>query len=126
MLVSLALAAATLRAGLRLRAGRLRGARGLAGERRRHLRLAKLSVPLVLAGFLSGPASAVWLRGWDAFGSLHAWIASLAVLLFAATAWLGRRLEHGDLRWRELHALLAVSALLAGAAALGTGFVLLP
>jgi len=59
MLVSLGLAAATLRAGLRLRAGRLRGARGLARERRRHLRLAKLSVPLVLAGFLSGPASAV-------------------------------------------------------------------
>ena len=126
MLTSLTLAAATLRAGLRLRSGRLRGARGLAAERRRHLRLAKTSVPLVLAGFLAGPASAVWLRGWDAFATLHAWIAALAALLFVATAWLGRRLERGALRWRDLHALLAVAALLAGAAALGTGLVLLP
>ena len=126
MLTSLALAAATLRAGLRLRSGRLRGARGLGAERRRHLRLAKTSVPMLLAGFLAGPASAVWLRGWEAFATLHAAVAAVAVLLFVATAWLGRRLEHGALRWRDLHALLAVSALLAAAAALGTGFVLLP
>jgi hypothetical protein len=126
MLVSLGLAAATLRAGLRLRAGRLRGARGLAAERRRHLRLAKLSVPMLFAGFLAGPASAVWLRGWEAFATLHSWIAIVALLLFAATAWLGRQLEHGALGRREIHGRLAIAALLAGAAALGTGFVLLP
>jgi hypothetical protein len=126
MLASLALAGATLHAGLRLRAGRLRGAPGRAAQRRRHLRLAKLAVPLLLAGFLGGPASAVWLRGFEPFATLHAWVACLALLLFAATGWLGLRLERGALRWRELHALLAVAALLAGAAALGTGFVLLP
>jgi Protein of unknown function (DUF4079) len=126
MLASLALATATLRAGLRLRAARLRGARGLAAARRRHLRLAKLSVPMLFAGFLAGPASAVWLRGWDPFATLHSWIAIVAVLLFAATAWLGRQLEHGDVGRREIHGRLAIAALLAGAAALGTGFVLLP
>jgi hypothetical protein len=126
MLASLALAAATLRAGLRLRAGRRRGAPGLAEARRRHLRLAKRCLPMLLAGFIAGPASAVWLRGWDAFATLHSWIAIVALLLFAATGWLGRRLERGALRWRDIHARLAIAALLAGAAALGTGFVLLP
>ena len=126
MLVSLAVAAAALQSGLRMRRTRLRGLPRRRDERQRHLRLAKTAVTLVLVGFLGGPVSAVWLRGFEPFASLHGWLALLAAALFAATAFLGRRLEHGALAWRDLHARLALAALLTAAAALGTGFVLLP
>jgi hypothetical protein len=126
MLVSLALVGAALRAGLRLRSARRRGVPRRIEDRRTHLRLAKTAVSLVLVGFAGGPASAVWLRGFEAFATLHAWLALLAVLLFGTTAWLGHRLEHGALRWREPHAILAIASTFAAAAALGTGIVLLP
>src|SRR5512145_874744 len=126
MLVSLGVASAALRSGLRLRRARLRGAPPPRDGRRRHLRLAKTAVAMVLVGFAGGPISAVWLRGFDPFATLHGWLALGAALLFATTAWLGHRLEHGALQWRELHARLAIASLLAAAAALGTGFVLLP
>lgn len=126
MLVSLAVAVAALQSGLRLRRARLRGTPRRRDERSRHLRLAKTAVAMVMVGFVGGPISAVWLRGFDPFATLHGWLALAAVLLFAATAWLGHRLEHGALEWRELHARLALASLLAAAAALGTGFVLLP
>ena len=126
MLVSLALGAAALQSGLRMRRARLRGAPPRAAERRRHLRLAKLAVTMVGVGFALGALSAVWLRDWRPLGTLHGWLALAAALLFAATAWLGHRLEHGALAHRELHARLALAALFAAAAALGTGFVLLP
>jgi Protein of unknown function (DUF4079) len=126
MLVSLALAAAALQSGLRMRRARLRAGPRRAGERQRHLRLAKTAVAMVMVGFAAGLGSAVWLRGFEPLASLHGWLALGAAALFAATAWLGHRLEHGALEWRELHARLAIAALLAAAAALGTGFVLLP
>ncbi len=126
MLASLAVATAALRAGLRMRRARLRGTPRRAADRRRHLRLAKTALCLVGAGFAAGPASAVWLRGWEPFGTLHAGAALLALLLFAATGWLGRQLERGALARRELHAAFGLAAVLAAAAALATGFVLLP
>jgi hypothetical protein len=126
MLASLATAAAALQTGLRMRRARLRGAPRRAGERRRHLRLAKTAVAMVAFGFAAGLASAVWLRAFEPLASLHGWLALSALSLFAATAWLGHRLEHGALALRELHVRVAVAALLAAAAALGTGFVLLP
>lgn len=126
MLVSLALAAAALRSGLRMRRARLRGLARRPGERRRHLRLAKAAVAMVSAGFAAGLVSAVWLRGFEPLATLHGWLAVVALALFAATAWLGHRLEHGALEHRELHAGFALAALLSAAAALGTGFVLLP
>jgi hypothetical protein len=126
MMASLAVAAAALRAGLRLRRARQRGERHRPGDRRRHLRLAKTALVLLSVGFVAGPASAVWLRGWDPFSTLHAWAALLALTLFAATGWLGRQLERGALARRELHAALGLLAVLVAVAALLTGLVLLP
>jgi hypothetical protein len=66
------------------------------------------------------------LRGRDPFGTAHAWVGSAAAALFVAAALLGRRLERGRSRALDLHALLGVLALLLGAVAFATGFVLLP
>ena len=126
MTLSLTLALLALRAGLGLRRARLRGARRRAADLRRHLRLAKAAVVMIVIGFGAGPVSAVWLRGWDAFRTAHAWIALVTVGLYAATGVLGRRLEHGRSRAVDSHALLALLATLGAAAAFVAGFVLLP
>ncbi len=126
MTVSLALALLTLRAGLRLRSARRLGVPRSRDDLRRHLRLAKPAVAMLVLGFAAGPVSAVWLRGWDAFHTAHAWVAAGTLGLFVATAVLGRRLEQGRSRAVDAHAALALVATLAAAAALGTGFVLLP
>ena len=126
MLASLALALLALRAGLRMRSARRLGAARDGRTFARHLRLAKLALTLLPLGFAAGIASAVWLRGWDALGSAHGWVASGALALFFATGWLGRRLELRESEARDAHALLGVLAALCAAAAFGTGFVLLP
>ena len=126
MLGSLALAAAALRAGLALRRARRLGQRRTAEAYRRHLRLAKPALVLLALGFGGGITSSVLLRGWNAFESGHGLVAcaALAVLLTAGT--LGWRLEHGQRRFVEWHARLAALSVLLAAAAIGTGFVLLP
>jgi hypothetical protein len=126
MLLSLALTAATLRAGLALRRARRLGQRRSAAAYRRHLRLAKPSLLMLTVGFAGGIASAVGLRGWSAFGTAHSAIASAALLALLATGTLGWRLEHGRTRAVEWHARLAALSVLLAAAAIGTGFVLLP
>lgn len=126
MLVALALAASALRSGLAVRGSRRRGLPRRPGDRRAHLRSAKPAVVLLLVGLPLGPASAVWLRGFEPLATLHAAAALLAAILFGAAGWLGRALEHGAAARRDAHAALALAATLAGAAALATGLVLLP
>jgi hypothetical protein len=126
MLMSLALAAAALRAGLALRRARRIGQRRSAEAYRRHLRLAKPALAFLAVGFAGGLASSVGLRGWDAFETAHGLVASSALASFLATGTLGWRLEHGKSRAVEWHARLAALSVLLAAAALGTGFVLLP
>jgi hypothetical protein len=126
MLFSLALALLALRAGLRLRRARLGLLQRSPGLRRRHLRLAKPAAALVLAGFLLGPVSAAWLRGWDPFGSFHGVLGLLVASLFGAAAVLGRRLERGRSRAAELHGWLGALAVLGALVAAVAGFVLLP
>jgi hypothetical protein len=126
MLVSLALAGAALRAGLALRRARRVGRRRSAEEYRRHLRFAKPTLVLLAVGFALGLASSVGLRGWSALGTAHGAVASAALASFLATGALGRALERGTSRAVEWHARLAALSLLLAAAALGTGFVLLP
>ncbi len=126
MLGSLALAAATLRAGLALRRARLLGRRPGEDAYRRHLRLAKPTLCCVSVGFAAGLTSSVVLRGWDALHTAHGAVAVAALTLFLATGALGRRLERGKSGVREWHARLAALSLLLAAAALGTGLVLLP
>ena len=126
MLVSLALAVLTLRAGLALRRTR----RGLAPRdprlRRRHLRLAKPAIALVLVGFVGGPISAVALRGWQPIASFHGALGLVVAALFVTAAVLGWRLEHGRTRAFEVHAWLGALAVLGAALAAVAGFVLLP
>jgi hypothetical protein len=126
MLASLALAAGALRAGLALRRARRLGQRRSADAYRRHLRLAKPALVLLVIGFFAGLASSVFLRGWDALATAHGAVASAALAAFLATGALGRRLERGRTRAVEWHARLAALAVVLAAAALGTGFVLLP
>ena len=126
MVTGLWLAFRALRAGVELRRGRLRGVRRDPGLRRRHLRLARPAVVLLLLGFAGGPASALWLRDWSPFETFHAWLGLLAALLFAAAAVLGRALARGHSRSVEIHGGLGLAALLAGAVAAVAGFVLLP
>jgi hypothetical protein len=126
MLASLGVAALALRSGLRLRRGRRsRTPRG-PELRRRHLRLAKPAVVLVLVGFAGGPPSWVWLRGNEPFSTFHAAVGLLVAALFAAAGVLGRRIEAGRSRAFDAHAALGAAALLLGALAAVAGFVLLP
>lgn len=127
MVLSLAVAAAALRAGLRLRRARLHRTPRAKGAVRRHVRRAKPAVAMLAVGFVVGPVSAWWLRGWQPFGTAHAWVGTLTMALFVATATLGLRLERRATRRSvEAHAWLALAATLGAAAAFGTGFVLLP
>jgi hypothetical protein len=126
MLASLALAAAALRAGLAIRRARRLRLPAAPSMRRRHLRLAKPAVLLVLAGLAGGEVSAVWLRGMEPLASLHALAAVPAAALFAAAGLLGRRLERGRASAREAHARAALAAAFFAAAAVATGLVLLP
>jgi hypothetical protein len=126
MLASLALAALALRAGLALRRARRLGQRRSLEAYRRHLRLAKPALALLALGFAGGVVSSVWLRGWDAFETAHGLVALAALAALLATGALGHRLEHGHSRAVEWHARLAALSVLLAAAAIGTGFVLLP
>jgi hypothetical protein len=126
MLASLTLALLALRAGLALRRARRLGQRRTADAYRRHLRRAKPALVLLVLGFAGGIASALFLRGWEALESAHGIVASAALAALLATGTLGWRLEHGASRAVEWHARLAALSVLLAAAAIGTGFVLLP
>jgi hypothetical protein len=126
MLSSLVLVGLALRAGLALRRARRLGQRRSAEAYRRHLRLAKPALVLIALGFTGGIASSAWLRGWGVFETAHGLVASAALATFLATGALGWQLEHGRSRAVEWHARLAALSVLLAAAAIGTGFVLLP
>jgi len=126
MVASLAVVALALRAGLRLRRARFRRWPTPPGLLREHLRFAKPAIAAVLVGFLAGPISAIWLRGWKPFETFHAWVGVLAVGLFLASAALGWRLERHRGRPVDAHAILAGLAVLAAAVAVVAGLVLLP
>ena len=128
MLVSLVLALAALRSGLSLRRARLTRRPQPPGARARHLRVAKVAVLMIVVGFAAGPLSTHFLRGWTAFSTFHGVAGGTAGVLFVATALRGRVLERGpsDAAARDLHALLALLSVLAGAVAAFAGFVLLP
>jgi hypothetical protein len=126
MVASIALAAAALRAGLALRRNRTRRKRRTPELLRAHLRIAKPAVAAILIGFAAGPLSALWLRGWEPFGTFHSWIGGLVAALFVAVAVLGHRLERGRGRPVDAHAIAGGVAVLLAAVSAVAGFVLLP
>ena len=126
MVLSIGAAALALRAGLAMRRARLLGRGRTPDMLRRHLRLAKLAVTLILIGFAAGPLSMLWLRGREPFGTVHALLGGTAATLFAVTAVLGWRLERGAAIPLNAHALAGLLAVLAAATAAAAGFVLLP
>jgi len=129
MLLALAAAALALRAGLRMRRLRTRGAPPERGLLASHLRLARPAVPVLLVGFVGGPLSAVFLRDWTPFGTFHAWLGLLAAALFGTAGWLGLEMQRGRLRrdrHANLHGLLGTLGMLVGALAAVAGMVLLP
>jgi len=126
MVGAIVLAVLALRAGVEVRRARARGRGRIARLRRRHVRLGKLAVPVVVVGFAAGPLSMAWLRDRAAFGTLHAAIGVTVAALFVVTAVWGRRVEQGRLDAAALHGRLALVAVIGAAAAAITGFVLLP
>ena len=135
MVVALGGVALTLRAGLRMRSARharvaaacpLPGTASAPELLRAHLRLAKPAVVVILIGFVAGPTSSFWLRGWNPFEKLHSWLGLAAVALFVATAVLGGRLEQRRGGRPDLHGLLGLLGVLMAALAAMAGLVLLP
>ncbi len=126
MVASLGVVALALRAGLRLRRARFGREPRTPDLLRSHLRLAKPAVLLICVGFLAGPVSVFFLRGWAPFSTFHAWLGVLAAALFIAVAILGWRLEQHRGRPVNAHAILASLAVLAAAVAVVAGLVLLP
>ncbi|HKC49949.1 MAG TPA: DUF4079 family protein [Myxococcota bacterium] len=124
MVALLTLALFVLRDGLRIRRGRLLRR---PVDSRRHRRLARVVVVLALVGFGSGLVSMGWLRGKELFESVHAWLATGALVGFSAGGALGLALERrGRGPIRRLHALTASAGLLLGLAAAMAGFAILP
>ena len=131
MLAVLALGLLVLREGLRVRRNRLGGNPAgripPAGAAARHRRLGKVFVLLAGAGFASGLASMGWIRGEALFESVHAVLATAALVGFAAGGALGLWLErHPASSARAAHAIAAGGGLLVGLAAAIAGFAILP
>jgi len=126
MVTSVALAVATARLGLEIRKRRASG-RTIGPElRRRHLRLGKTAIGLVLGGFVLGALSMSWLRERAVFESFHSVLGIVVCGLFAWTGLSGRALARGDQTTRALHRGLAAASLAAALLSAVAGFVLLP
>jgi hypothetical protein len=86
---------------------------------------------LEMRGFAVGPISALLLRDWRPFETLHAWLGLAAAGLFANAGWLGWKLQTGRVRGERRriasrHGLIGTLALLAAAGTAVAGLVLLP
>ncbi len=131
MVFALTLAALAFRAGLEVRRRRRRADVPGHALLRSHLRVARPAVVLLLAGFAIGPISALLLRDWRPFETLHSWLGLAAAGLFANAGWLGWKLQTGRVRGERRriasrHGLIGTLALLVAAGTAVAGLVLLP
>ena len=126
MVASLCGAIATARLGLEIRRRHAAGAPVGGDLRRRHLRFGKGTLIGVGVGFVTGPASMLWLRGEDAFDSFHGVLGVIVAGLFAWTGWSGRALERGNREARDVHRIAAAAAIGASLLSAVVGFRLLP
>ena len=112
--------------GMRLRERRVKKKPTPKEHKDRHTRIAQPFVLLFFAGFIAGPLSAVYIRGFAPMNSAHGWLGAAALLLFATAGSLGMGLKQGRSSRAAVHGLLAVlGAMLALAAAIA-GIELLP
>jgi hypothetical protein len=126
VVVGLLLALWALRLGLHLRDFRVRRIVPPRGSLGRHLRLSQPAAILLTAGFAIGPVSTLVLRGWTPFTTLHAWAGIAALACFGSTSLLGLGLKKKRNRRSQLHGVLGMVGMLAGALAAVTGIELLP
>ena len=112
--------------GLRMRDARLRRKAPPPNVPRRHVRLAPITVCILLGAFALGPLSSVLIRQWKLLHTLHGWAGLAAITSFSAAALLGRKLRVRPDQRRSLHGNLGLLAMLAAAVAAITGIQLLP
>ncbi len=112
--------------GMVLRRQRVRRREQDPAARRRHVMLARPMAVILTIGFLLGPISSIWLRGWSAMSSAHGWIGLGAALVCGAAAVLGNRLEAEKSDQKALHGLLGLIATMLGLIATVSGIALLP
>lgn len=119
----LALLAYVASLGLRLRTAR----RGRAALAARHARLAPLTYAAVLASWVAGAASTLWLRAdLDFATTLHFRTGCAMALALSGSALTARAMRSGSAAAREIHPWLGGAAVLLAAAHLVTGLRLLP
>jgi hypothetical protein len=124
--VGILLALLVLSWGLRIRDARLRRKPSPPNVANRHVRLAPITVGILLAAFALGPLSSVLIREWKLLHTFHGWAGLAAITSFTAAALLGRRLRRTPGPRRRLHGNLGLLAILFAAIAAITGIQLLP
>lgn len=126
MVASIAFALATARLGLEIRRRRAKGRAPGHALRARHLRLGRITVTMIVVGFLAGPPSMLYLRERAWLDSFHAVLGVIVLGLFLWTGWSGRALARGDEQARDVHRIAAASAIATALASSVAGFTLLP
>ncbi len=126
MLVSLGLAVATARLGLKIRRCRAHGLAVAESLRTRHLRFGKRAIVMITIGFAEGPLSMVFFREREAFDSFHGILGIIVSGLFVWTVWSGRALARGDREARDIHRIAAASAIAVAMLSAIAVFVLVP
>jgi len=126
MVASLGLAIATARLGLEIRRRRSKSEPPGAELRARHLRFGKISIAMVVAGFIAGPPSMLFLRDRPWFESFHGILGLIVLGLFLWTGASGRSLAKGNQEARDIHRIAAFSAILSSLLSAIAGFTLLP
>jgi hypothetical protein len=113
-----------LREGLQLRDARIRRRRR---DSSRHRQLAKLFVPLMVAGYASGVVSMYFTRDEPLLDSVHWWFGTGVLAAGLGAAFFGLAMERGRaLERRSAHALLGASSILLAVGSSLAGMSLLP
>jgi hypothetical protein len=109
--------------GLRMRTAR----RDRAVLAARHARLAPIAYAAVLASWVIGVGSTVWLRDdLDITSTLHFRTGCAMAVLLTGSALTARALRHGSRAAREIHPWLGAAAVLVAAAHVVTGLRIMP
>lgn len=126
MVLVILLSIAVYTTGMTLRQQRVRRQEQDPTARRRHLLFAQPMAVVLVIGFLLGPISSVWLRGWPLMSTTHGWIGLAAAVACTAAAVLGVRLELEKSDQNVLHGVTGLIATMLGLVAAVSGIALLP